>query len=69
MINQRIPTETKHSIFKGSGLGDCTTDSFSITAPGNAGTPVICGFNTGQHSKSTSDHNILGWQSKDSSGI
>jgi len=31
-------------------LGDCTTDAFSITSA-SGGTPVICGFNTGQHSE------------------
>ncbi|XP_059086991.1 uncharacterized protein LOC131883520 [Tigriopus californicus] len=30
-------------------VGDCTTDQFSITSPGNVGSPIICGFNTGQH--------------------
>ena len=30
-------------------IGDCVTDQFSIT--GTPGTPVICGTNTGQHSK------------------
>jgi len=35
----------------GQALGDCLTDQFSITAPGNLGSPVICGFNSGQHSK------------------
>merc|ERR1711899_187676 len=33
----------------GTALGDCTTDQFSITAPGNQGTPVICGSNGGYH--------------------
>ncbi len=33
----------------GGAIGDCVTDSFSITAPGEVGSPVICGFNTGQH--------------------
>merc|ERR1719273_2324791 len=30
-------------------IGDCTTDTFSITGGKNAGTPVICGTNTGYH--------------------
>merc|ERR1711981_1429561 len=31
-------------------IGDCTTDSFSITGgSGGGGTPVICGTNTGYH--------------------
>jgi len=33
----------------GAALGDCLTDQFSITANGNAGTPVICGENGGYH--------------------
>ena len=34
----------------GGRIGDCLSDTFSITSPGNSGSPVICGFNTGQHS-------------------
>ena len=34
----------------GGAIGDCTTDSFSISTKGYTGTPVICGINTGQHS-------------------
>merc|ERR1711899_266607 len=33
----------------GTALGDCTTDQFSITSPGNQGTPIICGSNGGYH--------------------
>ena len=29
----------------------CNTDQFSVTAPGSVSTPVICGMNTGEHSK------------------
>jgi len=32
----------------GEAIGDCTTDTFSITSP-NGGSPVICGVNTNQH--------------------
>ena len=35
---------------RGGAIGDCTTDSFSVSSSGNVGSPVICGFNTGQHS-------------------
>ena len=31
--------------------GQCQTDIFSVTAPGNNAPPVICGTNTGEHSK------------------
>merc|ERR1711899_555443 len=33
----------------GTAVGDCTTDQFSITSPGNQGTPIICGTNGGYH--------------------
>ncbi|TRY61781.1 hypothetical protein TCAL_16302 [Tigriopus californicus] len=33
----------------GGSIGDCTEDSFSLTSPGNIGSPLICGVNTGQH--------------------
>jgi len=30
----------------------CLTDTFSLTGPGGSVPPVICGTNTGEHSKS-----------------
>ena len=39
-------------IFLGNSIGDCTVDSFTISSPGNVASPVICGFNTKQHSNS-----------------
>jgi len=33
----------------GSAVGDCVTDQFSISSPGNGGTPIICGTNGGYH--------------------
>lgn len=33
----------------GGAIGDCTMDQFSVTNPDGAGSPIICGFNTGQH--------------------
>ena len=32
-------------------VGDCLTDQMSISAPGGVGSPIICGYNSGQHSK------------------
>jgi len=32
-----------------NSLGLCSTDSFSVSAPGAKAPPVICGTNTGQH--------------------
>jgi hypothetical protein len=30
-------------------IGDCLTDTFTVTSPGSPAPPVICGYNTGQH--------------------
>ena len=30
-------------------VGDCNVDSLTVTNPGGASPPVICGYNTGQH--------------------
>merc|ERR1712183_1130549 len=30
-------------------IGDCNTDSLSISSPGSSSPPIICGYNTGQH--------------------
>ena len=32
-------------------VGQCQDDQFSVTAPGNNAPPVICGTNSGEHSK------------------
>ena len=32
-------------------LGDCATDTFSISSTIGTGSPIICGTNTGYHSK------------------
>jgi len=45
-----VPEGTAASENIGSAIGDCLTDQFSVTSPGNRGSPIICGFNTGQHS-------------------
>ncbi|XP_059089974.1 uncharacterized protein LOC131885814 [Tigriopus californicus] len=37
------------SSINGGAIGDCLTDTFLITSPGNVSPPQICGFNTGQH--------------------
>ena len=39
------------SKFLGGVVGDCHGDVFQIGSPGNVGSPVICGYNTGQHSE------------------
>ena len=31
-------------------MGQCLTDTFTVTSPGSATPPVICGLNDGQHS-------------------
>ena len=35
----------------GGFIGDCNTDRFTVSSLGNAGAPIICGYNTGQHSR------------------
>ena len=42
----------------GSQIGDCKTDQFSISGE-RGGSPVICGENSGQHSKLTLIEGIL----------
>ena len=41
-----------------TSAGQCSVDTFSVTSPGSSGTPVICGTNTGEHSKL---HKHLEW--------
>ncbi|TRY61834.1 hypothetical protein TCAL_13320 [Tigriopus californicus] len=42
-------TSVRAFSMNGGAIGDCTTDTFSVTAPESVSSPVICGFNTGQH--------------------
>jgi len=44
-------TATPAATAVGDSIGDCLTDQFSVSSPGNRGSPIICGFNTGQHSE------------------
>ena len=37
--------------FSDFAAGACLTDQMSITTPGGIGSPIICGYNSGQHSK------------------
>ena len=37
------------AILLGYSLGDCNTDTLTVTNPGGHVPPVICGYNTGQH--------------------
>ena len=43
-IDEKVATTT-------AAVGSCTTDTFSLASDGNQGTPIICGYNTGQHGK------------------
>jgi len=47
-------TASAAAVGEGNAIGDCLTDTFSISSQGAAGSPVICGANAGQHSKSSS---------------
>lgn len=40
---------TSIDLFYGDAVGDCLTDTFSISSSTGSGTPIICGTNTGQH--------------------
>lgn len=43
-------SRTAADIYKwGLLVGDCTTDTLTVSNPGGAVPPVICGINTGQH--------------------
>ena len=46
-----LGTAGSPSLVTNAATGACTTDAFTITSPGNVGSPLICGLNTGQHSK------------------
>ena len=35
----------------GGGIGDCISDTFTLSSASNKGSPLICGSNSGQHSK------------------
>lgn len=39
------------STTSGGAIGTCYRDVFSLSSGGNFGSPLICGYNTGQHSK------------------
>jgi len=41
--------ETAPTGTHGGSVGDCTTDTFTITNPGKISPPTICGTNSGQH--------------------
>ena len=42
---------THNHFFPDYAAGACLTDQMSITSPGGIGSPIICGYNSGQHSK------------------
>ena len=53
-INKNCFQKKNHCGFfiLGPLVGDCIDDQFSITGALGAGSPTICGTNTGYHSKS-----------------
>ena len=46
-------TATTIAAGDGGAIGDCIEDAFSISSPSGPGSPVICGTNSGYHSKCT----------------
>ena len=49
---------TARSTTNYGSIGHCENDGFSIASPGNKGSPIICGYNTGQHSKTIRNTHI-----------
>ena len=45
-----VPPNPGATIGTGSAVGDCLTDTFVVSGSG-VSSPVICGTNSGQHSK------------------
>jgi hypothetical protein len=43
------PYSTTAANTDGMRLGDCENDNMRVTSPGYTSSPVICGYNTGQH--------------------
>merc|ERR1711913_66014 len=43
------PIASANVLTDSSTVGDCTVDTLTITNPGGAVPPTICGYNTGQH--------------------
>jgi len=44
-----VSSATTATVADGLVVGDCNTDSLSIGVPGFSPTPIICGYNSGQH--------------------
>ena len=42
-----------------STMGQCLTDTFTVTSPGSVTPPTICGTNDGQHSNKITYHIYL----------
>ena len=42
-------TTESNTYLTGAKIGDCTTDTLTVSNPGGAVPPTICGYNTGQH--------------------
>ena len=50
IANPRIAGAANQGLGAGASVGDCLTDTFVVSGGGKS-SPVICGTNTGQHSK------------------
>jgi len=48
-LSSPISSTTVNNAIGFSPIGNCDTDFFSVTVPGGAAPPLICGTNTGQH--------------------
>ena len=52
VTGQTIAAVTDTENNRGGAIGDCDKDYFFVSSPGLSGSPVICGYNSNQHSKS-----------------
>merc|ERR1711990_1316774 len=48
-VTYAVNPTAAHTYLHGAYIGDCTTDSLTVSNPGGSSPPTICGTNTGQH--------------------
>ena len=48
-VTYAVASPASNTYLHGAYIGDCTTDSLTVSNPGGSVPPTICGYNTGQH--------------------
>ena len=48
-VTYAVASPASNTYLHGAYIGDCNTDSLTVSNPGGAVPPTICGYNTGQH--------------------